>query len=133
MVRECSTPSEIVLTNVDVAEILQKHAFVGIVDRDTCLSLVQHSTKLYLANHASLGWVSRYCNDKSLMRGRDEHFYQLGLRQFGSFHRLKLEPAPELRELLRLAAEDERGIAENGLESDEVVEASQLLLALDHG
>ncbi|CAD6567867.1 MAG: DNA mismatch repair protein [Tremellales sp. Tagirdzhanova-0007] len=99
-------------SNLDVAEILQKHAFVGIVDRDLSLSLVQHSTKLYLVEHASLG---------------DEHFYQLGLRQFGSFHRLRLEPAPEIRELLRLAAEDERGIAENGLDLNEVSIAGSLL------
>ena len=49
------SPSEIRLTVADVAEILQKHAFVGIVDRDLSLSLVQHSTKLYLVEHASLG------------------------------------------------------------------------------
>ena len=38
----------------DVCEIMLKHAFVGIVDRDLGLSLVQHSTRLYVANHIFL-------------------------------------------------------------------------------
>ncbi|OCF37800.1 DNA mismatch repair protein MLH1 [Kwoniella heveanensis BCC8398] len=99
--------------NAELMEIMQRHAFVGIVDRHMCLSLVQHSTKLYLVNHASLA---------------DEHFYHLGLRQFGAFNRLRLQPAPELRELLHLAAEDEPGILEAGLEIDEVVEEIATLL-----
>ena len=36
-------------------EILSNHTFVGIVDLNRSLSLIQHSTKLYLVNHASLG------------------------------------------------------------------------------
>ncbi|KAF9018152.1 hypothetical protein BDZ89DRAFT_1074184 [Hymenopellis radicata] len=47
-----------------LTEILEKHTFVGIVDVNQCLSLVQHSTNLYLVNHASLA---------------EELFYQLGL------------------------------------------------------
>lgn len=39
-------------------ETLSRHAFVGVVDRRMCLSLVQHSTKLLLVNHAALGWVA---------------------------------------------------------------------------
>jgi DNA mismatch repair protein MLH1 len=35
-------------------EVLEGHVFVGIVDLDRCLSLVQHSTQLYLLNHGSL-------------------------------------------------------------------------------
>ena len=34
--------------------MLSKHAFVGIVDRNLCLSLFQYSTKLFLANHVTL-------------------------------------------------------------------------------
>jgi len=58
----------------------------------------------------------------SLTCDRDEHFYQLGLRQFAAFNRLRLDPPPDLRELLQLAAEDEPGIVENGLHVDDVVE-----------
>nr|XP_019006828.1 DNA mismatch repair protein MLH1 [Kwoniella mangroviensis CBS 8507]OCF70289.1 DNA mismatch repair protein MLH1 [Kwoniella mangroviensis CBS 8507] len=99
--------------NTDLNEIMRKHAFVGIVDKQLCLSLIQHSTKLYLVDHASLA---------------DEHFYQLGLRQFGAFNRLRLEPSPNLRELLKLAAEDEQRLIEAGLEVDDVVETIYNLL-----
>lgn len=42
---------------VDVGDIMLKHAFVGIVDLSLGLSLIQYSTKLYLANHTSLAYV----------------------------------------------------------------------------
>ncbi len=61
---------------------------------------------------------------------RDEHFYQLGLRQFGACNRLRLDPPPRLRDLLRLAAEDEPGIAENGLSVDQVAEVDLPFLRL---
>ena len=54
----------------------------------------------------------------------DEHFYQLGLRQFGAFNKLKLDPAPSLCELLTLAVEDESGVRENKLDPAEVVDVS---------
>jgi DNA mismatch repair protein MLH1 len=59
--------------------------------------------------------------------GREEHFYQLGLRQFGAFNRLRLDPPPLLRDLISLAAEDEPGIQENNLDLEEVVEVSRLV------
>ncbi|CAK9779590.1 DNA mismatch repair protein MutL [Cutaneotrichosporon oleaginosum] len=96
----------------DLTETIAKHAFVGLVDRTMCLSLIQHQTRLLLVNHAAMG---------------DEHFYQLGLRQFGAFGRLKLEPAPKLEDLLRIAAEDEP-LAEHGLAVDEVVAKCTALL-----
>ena len=34
-----------------------KHAFVGIVDLSLGSSLIQYSTKLFLANHTSLAYV----------------------------------------------------------------------------
>ena len=57
---------------------------------------------------------------------REELFYQLGLRQFGDFSKLNLEPAPSLRVLVRLAVECEDGIEENGLKMDEVTDVSAL-------
>ncbi|KIM34509.1 hypothetical protein M408DRAFT_13970 [Serendipita vermifera MAFF 305830] len=71
-----------------LCEILENHTFVGIADYPRCLSLLQHEVKLYLVNHAALA---------------EEFFYQIALRQFGNFHRIKLEPAPPLRELIKLA------------------------------
>ncbi|OWT39120.1 DNA mismatch repair protein MLH1 [Cryptococcus neoformans Bt1] len=99
--------------SAELHEIFQRHAFVGVVDRYQCLSLIQHSTKLFLVNHGSLG---------------DEHFYQLGLRQFGAFNRIRLDPAPQLKELLTLAAEDEPGLLEAGLEVESVVDYIASLL-----
>jgi DNA mismatch repair protein MLH1 len=43
-----------VTLHLGLTEIIQKHIFVGIVDLDKCLSLVQHEAKLYLVNHESL-------------------------------------------------------------------------------
>ena len=58
---------------------------------------------------------------------REEHFYQLGLRQFGAFHRLKLDPPPLLKDLIRVGAEDEPDIISNGLDMDHVVEVCPFL------
>ena len=44
----------LLLLMVDVGDIMLKHAFVGIVDLSLGLSLIQYSTKLFLANHTSL-------------------------------------------------------------------------------
>ncbi|KAJ7145341.1 histidine kinase-like ATPase, partial [Mycena crocata] len=90
-----------------LSEILEKHTFVGIVDLNKCLSLIQHSTKLYLVNHGALA---------------EELFYQLGLRQFGDFRRLKLQPPPPLRILVEIAVELEETTAESGLTKPQIVD-----------
>ncbi|KAG8972735.1 DNA mismatch repair protein, partial [Tulasnella sp. 427] len=74
------------------SETVEKHTFVGVVDFKLSLALIQHSTKLYLVNYGSLA---------------EEMFYQLGVRQFGNFGRIKLEPPPPLPHLIRLAVEAE--------------------------
>ncbi|PVG01895.1 DNA mismatch repair protein MutL [Serendipita vermifera] len=86
------------------AEILEKHIFVGIADCKLCLSLLQCDTKLYLVNHAALA---------------EEFFYQIGLRQFGNMHKIKLEPAPPLRELIKLAVAADPEFSESGMAIDE--------------
>ena len=53
---------------------------------------------------------------------REELFYQLSLRQFGDYPRLKLEPPPSIRELVRLAVESEDGIEAAGLQSETVID-----------
>ncbi|KAH6909546.1 DNA binding protein [Coprinopsis sp. MPI-PUGE-AT-0042] len=95
-----------------LADILEKHIFVGIVDLERSVSLLQHSTNLYLVNHASIA---------------EEMFYQLGLRQFGDFARLKLEPPPSLRRLLEIAIEVE-DTTESRLSKDELAEKIANLL-----
>ncbi|KAF9068865.1 histidine kinase-like ATPase [Rhodocollybia butyracea] len=90
-----------------LTEILEKHTFVGIVDVDRSLSLIQYSTKLYLVNHGTLA---------------EELFYQLGLRQFGDFSRLKLEPPPSLRDLITIAVDAEEISDDTTLSKPDIVE-----------
>ncbi|KAI0032604.1 DNA mismatch repair protein MutL [Vararia minispora EC-137] len=89
-------------------EIIQNHTFVGIVDLDRELSLIQHTTRLYLVSHGALS---------------EELFYQLGLRQFGNLPRLRLDPPPPLRELIALAIEAEEHSDKSGMSKNELVEA----------
>ncbi|GJJ10468.1 hypothetical protein Clacol_004694 [Clathrus columnatus] len=91
-----------------LSEILKAHVFVGVVDLNKCLSLIQHKTSLYIVNHASLA---------------EELFYQLGLRQFGNFGEFRLDPPAPLRTLLSFAVENEDGIEKAGLQKDRVIEA----------
>ncbi|KAI0659236.1 DNA mismatch repair protein MutL [Cubamyces menziesii] len=98
-----------------LSEILAKHTFVGVVDPARCLSLVQHGTRLYLLNHGALA---------------TELFYQLGLRQFGNFSRIRLDPPPELRMLIALAIDAEDGLGQSGMtKADAVDRIVDLLMA----
>ncbi|KAF5383218.1 hypothetical protein D9615_005029 [Tricholomella constricta] len=90
-----------------LTEILEKHTFVGIVDLPRSLSLIQYSTNLYLVNHGSLA---------------EELFYQLGLRQFGDFSRLKLDPSPPLRTLINIAVNAEESTKTSTLSKPQIVE-----------
>ncbi|KAJ7599268.1 hypothetical protein C8J56DRAFT_185991 [Mycena floridula] len=76
----------------NLTQILSEHTFVGIVDLERSLSLIQHSTKLYLVNHATFA---------------EELFYQIALRQFGDMPKIKLQPAPSLKRLVEIAVEAE--------------------------
>ncbi|CDO70633.1 hypothetical protein BN946_scf184748.g31 [Trametes cinnabarina] len=98
---------------LELAEIMAKHTFVGVVDATRCLSLVQHGTRLYLLNHGALA---------------AELFYQLGLRQFGDFSRIRLDPAPQLRMLVALAVDAEEGIEQAGLAKEAVTDRIVKLL-----
>ncbi|CAA7268441.1 unnamed protein product [Cyclocybe aegerita] len=96
-----------------LTEILEKHTFVGIVDLEKCLSLIQYSTKLYMVNHDALA---------------EELFYQLGLRQFGDFSRIKLEPAPSIRAMLQIAVEAEESTKSSSLTKEQIVERIETIL-----
>ncbi|KIL63542.1 hypothetical protein M378DRAFT_164437 [Amanita muscaria Koide BX008] len=96
-----------------LSEMMEKHTFVGIVSLDHCLSLIQHSTKLYLVNHARLA---------------EELFYQLGLRQFGDISRLKLEPPPSLRSLIEIAVQAEESAKSCGMDTAQIVDRIVCLL-----
>lgn len=88
--------------HIRLSDMLTHHVFVGIVDLNRGLSLMQHSTRLYLVNHIALA---------------EELFYQLALRQFGNINRIRLSPSPPLSELVRIAvdAEDEERTQCTGL------------------
>lgn len=55
---------------------------------------------------------------------REELFYQLGLRQFGDFRRLKLEPPPPLRTLVEIGVNAERSVNTSRLSKTEIVDVS---------
>ena len=81
-----------------LTHLLQNHAFLGVVDLEKGLSLIQYSTQLYLVHHAVL--IEEFC-------------YQLALRQFGAYTSVRLDPPPNLIELIALGydmeeADDEK-------------------------
>ena len=57
---------------------------------------------------------------------REELFYQLGLRQFGDFNRLKLEPPPPLRAMVKLAVDAEEGTKNSRLSKAQIVDVRQI-------
>jgi len=111
---------------IELSEILEKHTFVGIVDLPRSLSLIQYSTNLYLVNHGSLAYVLVLWIVDSNVMGvfREELFYQLGLRQFGDFRRLKLEPPPPLWTLVEIGVDAEGSVNTSKLSKTEVVDVS---------
>ncbi|KNZ81633.1 DNA mismatch repair protein Mlh1 [Termitomyces sp. J132] len=96
-----------------LTEILEKHTFVGIVDLQRSLSLIQHSTNLYLVNHGSLA---------------EELFYQLGVRQFGNFSRMKLDPPPPLRNLVEIAVNAEDSTKNSKLTKSQIIDVLKILM-----
>jgi hypothetical protein len=67
------------------------------------------------------------CDDNGLINAvvfSEEMFYQLALMQFGSCRRLKLDPPPPLRTLLKLAVDAEPGTERSGLGKNEIVDVS---------
>ncbi|PLW11883.1 hypothetical protein PCANC_21973 [Puccinia coronata f. sp. avenae] len=79
-------------TDNDLENLIRHHTFVGVVDTQKGYSCIQHETQLYLVYHFS------FC---------EELFYQLGVRQFGSFDRVQLKPAVSVHKLVTLAVESE--------------------------
>nr|WJN24866.1 mismatch repair protein [Pseudozyma thailandica] len=86
----------------NLTDVVQNHTFVGVVDLHKGLSLIQHGTRLLLVNH------------DALIR---EFAYQLVIRQFGSFRRIRLDPAPSLDDLVRLGLESTKGVPEDDTSS----------------
>ncbi|KAF8320974.1 uncharacterized protein EI90DRAFT_3292775 [Cantharellus anzutake] len=89
-------------------DILSNHTPVGIVDLERCLALIQHTTNLYMVDYGALS---------------EELFYQLGVRQFGDFGKLLLEPPPEVQTLIQLAVDCETTVEKSGMTKEQVVQA----------
>ncbi|KAJ8122638.1 hypothetical protein ONZ43_g1216 [Nemania bipapillata] len=77
----------------ELTEIIANHTFVGIVDEKRRLAAIQGGVKLYLIDYG---------------RACFEYFYQVGLTDFGNFGVIKFQPALGLREVLNIAAEQEK-------------------------
>lgn len=88
----------------ELTEIFVNHTFVGVVDERRRLAAIQGGVKLYLVDYG------RVCA---------EYFYQLGLTDFGNFGVIRFSPALDLRELLSLAAEQEKVAAPGGDDKNE--------------
>jgi len=80
-----------------LSEIIGNHKFIGVVDLNRGISLIQHETKLYLVQHLILV---------------EELFYQAALRQFGDFNLIKLDPQPSVADLVTMAINAESCLSE---------------------
>jgi DNA mismatch repair protein MLH1 len=87
----------------ELTEIFANHTFVGVVDERRRLAAIQGGVKLYLVDYG------RVCF---------EYFYQLALTDFGNFGVIRFSPPLDLRELLTLAAQQEKSAA-TGEDADE--------------
>ncbi|KAI1274176.1 histidine kinase-like ATPase [Xylaria sp. FL0933] len=77
----------------ELTEIIANHTFVGIVDENRRLAAIQGGVKLFLIDYG---------------RACFEYFYQVGLTDFSNFGVIKFQPALDLREVLNIAAEQEK-------------------------
>ena len=96
----------------ELTEVFASHTFVGIVDERRRLAAIQGGVKLFLVDYGM------FCS---------EYFYQVGLTDFGNFGAIRFDPPLDLRDLLRLAAENEKASnpaanEEEDFEIEEVVE-----------
>ncbi|EAW13039.1 mismatch repair ATPase MLH1 [Aspergillus clavatus NRRL 1] len=94
----------------NLTEMIASHTYVGLVDERRRIAAIQSGVKLYLVDYGML------CS---------EFFYQIGLTDFGNFGSIKLDPAPKLIDLLRIAAEAEREMhASTSAPSQQTTQAS---------
>ena len=76
-------------TDLSLRELIANHSFVGSIDRE--LSLIQHTTSLYIVNTPAI--------TKQL-------FYQLALKDFGNFSAIRLNPPAPIKDLAKLALDN---------------------------
>lgn len=78
----------------ELTEVFATHTFVGVVDERRRLAAIQGGVRLYLVDYG------RTCF---------EYLYQVGLTDFGNFGVIRFSPSLDLRAVLRIAAEHEKG------------------------
>lgn len=103
----------------NLTEMIASHTYVGLVDERRRIAAIQSGVKLYLVDYGML------CGS---------FFYQVGLTDFGNFGMIKLDPAPKLVDLLRIAAATEREEHEasneaNPAETDEIFASAPDMVA----
>lgn len=84
-----------------LGDVFLNHIFVGLVDDCRRLAAVQHGVKLYLVDYAAISY---------------EFFYQIGLSDFSNFGRIRLNPPLAVRDLLNIAADEEKRSGGGGAE-----------------
>lgn len=93
--------------------VFATHTFIGVVDERRRLAAIQGGVKLYLVDYG---------------RACFEYFYQVGLSDFGNFGVIRFSPSLDLRTVLRIAAEHEKGkTASTGGEDFDVEEVVELV------
>ena len=95
----------------NLTEMIASHTYVGLVDERRRIAAIQSGVKLYLVDYGML------CS---------EFFYQIGLTDFGNFGTIKLDPAPKLVDLLRIAAEAEKELHSTQQQQQEKEEANSI-------
>jgi DNA mismatch repair protein MLH1 len=96
----------------ELTEIFASHTFVGVVDERRRLAAIQGGVKLYLVDYG------RVCF---------EYFYQLGLTDFGNFGVIRFSPPLDLRELLTLAAQQEKNAETGNLMDDDDFDVPEIV------
>ena len=87
----------------ELASIVRSHTWVGVA---ADVAMIQHQTRLYSVKHAALS---------------EALFYQLALRQFGAMARIRLSPAPSVRDLVRLALKSTASPPPEGINVEDIV------------
>ena len=96
----------------ELTEIFAGHTFVGMVDERRRLVAIQGGVKLYLVDY---GMIS------------NEYFYQVGLTDFGNFGAIRFDPSLNLRELLQIAADQEKASIPPGAIEDEEFDVEEVM------
>ena len=95
-----------------LTDIFKNYSFVGVVDERRRLAAIQSGVKLYLVDYG---------------RACFELFYQIGLNDFGNFGVIRFSPPLDLKQVLRIAFDNENGDDgdehSHGPEPDAAVEA----------